>query len=258
MPLTAVLVGSVELSAQSITVDGGGAVEVPAGSYYLRHATASLSLFDTLAATMASTGLVSASVTLLNTQRVRISALPNFSMTLSPRLQRLLGFDAPLGGGSNSYVANLPSPLLWAPGYLATPGSRAGKAGYKVPHVTRHKSDDGSRQETQFFGEEVWQDLEWPFVPAELLSVPDDDDDGGTLEGLYEETLKYGRPFLWHESMQLNGSTSAVGWPGAFGPYQLRRDLGRPNWYDRIQRNADDIGGGVSMQLHQVEELSNA
>lgn len=258
MPDTAILVGSVELAAQSCTVNGGAAVEIPAGSYYLRHATAGISLFDALEDLMLSEGLTGAAVRLLQNQRIRISALASFSMTLSSRLQRLLGFSGALGPGANTYDATLPSPLLWAPGFPATPGSRAGKSGYKVPHVTRHKSDDGSRQETQYFGEEVWQELEWPFVPAELLQVPDDEDDGGTLEGLYEECLKFNRPFLWHDSMNLNGSTNSVIWSSAYGPYQLRNDIGNPNWYDRIQANADDVGGGVAMDLHLVEELSNA
>lgn len=257
MPDTAVLLGSVELAAQSVTVDGGAAVEIPAGSYYLRHATASLSLFDALEDLMTSEGLLLASVTLRQNGLVRISAGGVFAMTLASRLQRLLGRTSPMAGAS-SYDGDVPSPLLWAPGFVATPASRAGKTGYKVPHTTRHPSDDGSRIETQFFGEEVWQELEWPFVPAELLSVPDDEDDGGTLEGLYEECLKYGRPFMWHPSMSFDGSTNGVIWTSAFGPYQLRDDLGSPNWYDRIQRNADDIGGGVAMKLQLVEELSNA
>jgi len=256
MPDTALLVGSVELSSQTITVNGGGAITVPAGSYYLRHETPSLSLFDAVADAM---GLAGAALTLGLNRRVRISALAPFSMTLSSRLQRLLGFDAALGGGQIAYDAALISPLLWAPGYLGTPASRAGKAGYKVPHTTRHKSDDGSRQETQFFGEEVWQELEWAFVPADLLMVPDDEDDGGALEGLYEECLKYGRPFHWYETMSLqDGDDESVIWRPSFGPYQLRDGLGNPNWYDRIQANADDIGGGVGMKMHLVEELSNA
>lgn len=256
MPDTALLVGSVELSAQSVTVNGGSAVEIPAGSYYLRHATTGISLFDALEDLMTSEGLMAVSVTLRQNGLVRISAGSIFSMTLSSRLQRLLGRTSAMNGAF-SYDADVPSPLLWAPGYLATPSSRAGKAGYKVPHTTRHPSDDGSRIETQFFGEEVWQELDWPFVPAELLSVPDDEEDAGSLEGLYEECLKYGRPFLWHDSMAFSGSTNGVIWSNAFGPYQLRDGLGNPNWYDRIQANADDIGGGVAMKLQVVEELSN-
>ncbi len=256
MPDTALLVGSVELSTQTITVNGGGAIDIAAGSYYLRHSTPALSLFDAVQDAM---GLGGASVTLRRNMRVRISALAGFDMTLSSRLQRLLGFDTALDTGATRYDAALVSPLLWAPGYPGTPASRAGKTGYKVPHTTRHKSDDGSRQETQFFGEEVWQELEWAFVPADLLMVPDDEDNGGALEGLYEETLKYGRPFHWHETISTDTEDdNAIIWTPSFGPYQLRDGLGNPNWYDRIRANTDDIGGGVGMKMHLVEELSNA
>ncbi len=258
MPDTAILVGSVELANQSLLIDGNPEA-IAAGSYYLRHATASISIFDALEAAMVNAGLAGVQVELQQNLLIRIQALASFELTLSARLQRLLGFSGTLGPGFNSYEATLVSPLLWAPGYAATPASRAGKVGYKVPHVTRHKADDGSRQETQYFGEEVWQELEWPFVPADLLSVPDDTDDGGSLEGLYEEVLKYNRPLQWYPDENLNpASSSLVSWGEAFGPYQLREDLGNPNWYDRMRANADDIGGGVGMKLHQVEELSNA
>lgn len=258
MPDTAILVGSVELANQSLLIDGNPEA-IAAGSYYLRHGTAGISLFDALELAMTNAGLAGVQVELQRNLLVRIQALGNFEITLSARLQRLLGFSGTQGPGNNSYEATLVSPLLWAPGYPATPASRAGKAGYKVPHVTRHKADDGSRQEAQYFGEEVWQELEWPFVPADLLQVADADDDGGSLEGLFEEVLKYNRPFQWYPAENTHpDSDSLLSWGTVFGPYQLRDDLGKPNWYDRIRANADDIGGGVGMKLHLVEELSNA
>jgi hypothetical protein len=42
---TSILVGSIELAAQSFTANGF-ACTIPAGTYYLRHATGSLSLLD--------------------------------------------------------------------------------------------------------------------------------------------------------------------------------------------------------------------
>lgn len=253
MPNTALLVGSTDILDQTLTVNGGPALTLPAGRYYLRHPTPALSLLDTLEATL---GLPGGAVRLTRGLRVRIQALPLFEMTLPGRLQRLLGFNAPLTGPEAVYEAALVSPLLWAPGYLATPSTRAGKAGYKVPHTTRHKSDDGSRQETQFFGEEVWQELEWAFVPADLLSLPDEEDDGGTLEGLYEEVLKYGRPLHWYPEVETVADSNPIAWTPSFGPYQLRRELaGGGNWYTRIQSNTDDVGGGVDMDLHLVEEF---
>jgi hypothetical protein len=257
MPDTSVLIGSVEIAAESITVNGGGAVNIAAGSYYLRHATASISLLDTLAALITSEGVGGVSVNIRQDSRVRITALGAFDITLSARLQRLLGYSV-AHDGSAAYAATLISPLLWAPGYLGTPATRLGKLGYKVPHTTDHKSDDGTRVERQYFGEDTWQELSWDFIDAARLMVPDASDDGGTLEGLYEECLKYNRPFQWYDVVSLDGTSSGVIWPAPFGPYQMRRELGRPNWYDRIRKDLDDVGGGVNMDLIAVEELSNA
>ncbi len=253
MAITSLLVGSTVIADQPITIDGSPEV-VSGGNLYLRHPTASLSLINQLQSELAMAGIVGPSVVVLENLLIRVAALEQFDLVLSARLQRLLGFTSATTGLS-SYTSQLVSPLLWAAGYRATPGSRAGKAGYKVQHMTRHKADDGSRQETQWFGEEVWQELEWPFVPTEKLSVADDEDDGGTFEGLYEETLKYGYPFHYYESVNVVADDSPIGWTPSFGPYQLRTDPGNPNWYDRIVSNADDIGGGVGLQMHLVEEI---
>ena len=257
MPETALLVGAVPTAPQTITVNAAPPAQLSAGTYYLRHPDPSLSLIDAVEQLMDDEGVLGADVSVRQNLRVRISSLANFQLTLSGRLQRLLGFEGPLAGGQSIYDAPRISPLLWAPGYRATPTSRAGKAGYKVPHTTRHKSDDGSRQETQFFGEEVWQELEWDFIPSELLSVADGEHDGGTFEGFYEEVLKYGRPFHYYESIVTLPTTNAIGWTSSFGPYQLRDEID-PVWYRRIRSNTDDISGGVGLELHLVEEYSNA
>lgn len=253
MAITSLLVGSVVLADQSITIDGSPET-ITGGRMYLRHPTQAISLIGVLEQALDDAGVTGADVAILENLHTRVSALGVFSLSLSARLQRLLGFTGALAGQS-SYDSPQVSPLLWAAGYRATPASRAGKAGYKVQHTTRHKSDDGSRQETQWFGEETWQELEWPFVPVEKLSVADGDDDGGTFEGLYEETLKYGYPFHYYEAVNVVDDDSTIGWPSSFGPYQIRSDVG-PNWYSRIRAGTDDIGGGVSLDMHLVEELT--
>jgi hypothetical protein len=251
---TALLVGSVPLDV-SVTIDGSAqAIE---GDYYLRHATGALSLLTAFQTEMTAAGVAAAAVTVRENLRIRLASSGTFDVTWSSTaLRELFGFTGNLSGAS-SYDATNPSPLLWAPGYPATPRSHVSKAGRTVPHVTFHAADDGSEMRTQHFGSEVWQDLSWRTLLSSRLTVPDGTDTGNTLEGFFEEVLQYGYRFRYHQSVVTSTATTALDWNDsvAFGPYQLRRPMDH-DWYERIIANADVYGGPVKLELKLVEEYA--
>jgi hypothetical protein len=252
---TTLIVGSVPLDV-AVTIDGSA--EAIEGNYYLRSATGALSLLTAFAAAMTAAGLASVAVTMRGNLRVRIAASSTFTVTWnSTELRDLLGFTGNLSGAS-SYTATNPSPLLWAPGSMATPTTIQGKAGYVVPHVTWHSRDDETGNETQHFGSGVWQELDWALVPTERLQVADNEDDGNTFEGLYRTVLQYGYRFHYHQSVdEESDATNELDWndADAFGPYQLRSPLD-PSWYKRLVDNADDYGAGVALELRRVEDYA--
>lgn len=253
MAETALLVGSVPLDV-SVTIDGSAqAIE---GDFYLRHATGALSLLQEFEDAMTAAGLGSPAVTMRENLRVRLADAGTFDVTWnSTALRDLLGFTGNLSGAS-SYDATNPSPLLWAPGYPATPiGVRTSKRGYLVPHTTFHAADDGSEVQTQSFGSERWIELQWRTLLTGALQVADGSNVGNTLEGFYEYVLQYGYRMRHHQSVTTSTGTGALAWNDstAFGPYQLRRPLD-PAWYERIIDNADVYGGPVRLDLKLVEE----
>lgn len=254
MAETALLVGSVPLDV-SVTIDGSA--EAIVGDFYLRHATGALSLLQEFEDAMTAAGVASPDVTMRENLRIRLAAGATFTVTwASTALRDLMGFTGNLSGAS-SYDATNPSPLLWAPGYPATPGNtRTSKRGYLVPHVTFHSADDGSSKQTQHFGSERWLELEWRTLLTSALVVADGSNTGNTLEGFYENVLQYGYRLRYHQSVTTSSSAaSELAWNDsvAFGPYQTRKPV-EPDWYNRIIANADVYGGPVKFDLGLVEE----
>lgn len=252
---TALLVGSQPFNA-NVTIAGNARTVV--GNFYLRHATAAISLLAKMVTEMGAAGVGSPAATMRQNLRVRLAGAANFTVTWNTTaLRDALGFTGNLSGQS-SYDAPNPSPLIWAPGYPATPRTRTSKAGYIVPHTTFHAADDGTTVETQHFGSELWQELEWRTLLAGRMSVADSADNGDTLEGLYESVLQFGYRLMYHQSVTTASSpTSELAWNDstAFGPYQPRKPFD-PDWYNRIIDNADVYAGPVKFELKRVEEYA--
>lgn len=253
MAETALLVGSMPIDA-ALTIDGNATTIE--GNYYLRHATGSLSALQVLEDRLVDEG-VTATVTMLENLLIQIeSSSGNFDLTWnSTILREIYGFAGNLTG-ADTYTAANPSPLLWAPGYPATPRSRTHKRGRLVPHTTFHAADDGSSRQTQHFGSEIWQELRWGTLLTERLQVPDGDDVGNTLEGLFEYVLQFGYRLMHHQSVVVDyNDDDPLSWNDseAFGPYQLREEMD-PDWYERIIANADAYAGPVVLELAISEE----
>ena len=249
--------GAQTIALQSFTVSGNAA-SVAAGTYYIDHTSSALSLVRQVdQAIEAAVGGVSATVEFTRSRRIRIvlDVAQSITWGTATILRDLLGFTGNLGAGTTHLAPNV-SPLLWSPGYLATPKTIAGVEGYSVDHKSRYKSDDGSRSETEFYGEETWQELSWThIVPERLRILGTTAAQGGTFHQFYEQCAKLGYPFHHAESIdELDSDTSTgVALATTLGPYKLRGDTG--DWYRRNQPNAE-LSSPLELELQIVDEVA--
>lgn len=261
MTMSAWLVGVVTLPAQAFDGGtGGGNIEVDAGTYYLRHGTAGLSLLDTLAADWTTELGLAVTIVVQRNRRIRIDiAAPGAVIEWTgvgnnaSALRDILGF---VGNrtSATSHVAEYPSPLLWSPGYIATPKTRNGRDGYTVPHQSVYKSDDGTQKFVAHYGDETWQDLGWSHIEPDRMQVADTENGGGTFNDFWEQVAKYGRRFTWYPEIdEDDASSTAVTWTTARGPYTLREVDG--DWYRRVVPNAE-VSCSLELPIHQLAELT--
>lgn len=252
-------VGSIELPAQTFAVVQGATSEncvIAAGTYYLRHATAGLSLIDAMVTAINSHSLVSGAAVVVQRNRIiRLSATQAFTLTWPADnvLRGLFGATANLTPAATSHTVAQISPLLWSPGWPAIPRTIAGVAGYSVDHKKRYKSDDGQRSHTHYLGSETWQDLELDHVVASRMRVTPSV--GGTFHEFYEQCAKLGERFAHYELVtEDSDSTTAVTWTTALGPYVLRDNFDG-DWYQRRVKNAD-VSCSLELPLHVIAEAS--
>lgn len=252
--------GAITIPQQTFDVDDGGgndSVVVAAGTYYLYHTTGALSLLAAVAdAIDASASTINVDgATLRRSRHVNLlfDAAASVTWGSASQLRDLLGYTGDLSSGTTHLAPNV-SPLLWSPGYLATPKTIAGVPGYSVDHKSRYKSDDGSRSETEWYGEETWQDLAWTHIIPERLRVASGTG-GGTFHEFYEQCAKLGYPFQYHEEVDEDEDDTATDatLSTSMGPHKLRGDTG--DWYRRNQSNAE-LSSPLELELHIVDEVS--
>lgn len=248
------LVGSTTWAA-TITVDATPVAMTTNRTHYLRHSTASLSLIDTLASDIVTAVGGTCTITVRRNRRVRIvfNTARTITWGTGTVLRDLLGFTGDLGSAATHDAPGV-SPMLWSPGYLATPATIAGTDGYTQQHQSYYKSDDGTQIYVDHLGEETWQELSWSHIVPERLRVATGTG-GGTFHELFEQFAKLGRRMLYHEEIdELDSSSDAVTWDTARGPYVLRAET-RGNWYQRNVPNAE-VSSPLELPLHQVDEYS--
>jgi hypothetical protein len=244
---------------------GGASIDMPAGDYYLRHATASLSLLDAVAAAASALTGDTHTLVVIRNRRVRWSATGgnwdvDFSTGNGAILAALLGASTVLPySGSASYTFDEIPPWLWSPGWLATPQTIAGKAGYSVDHKKRYKSDDGQRSFTHYLGSETWQELELDHVVSSRMCLADSVSlaaRGGTFDQFYEQSAKLGYQFFHYEQVTEDSAdaTTPVTWPTGFGPYVLRPEF-KGRWNERRVQGAD-VSNRLRLPIHMVREYS--
>lgn len=233
MATSAWLLGSRTLPASVVTV-GATACNLAAGPYYLHSDTAALSLLTSLATAIVAGVGGTCTIELQRNRLIRITFNTNRAITwTSTDLRDLLGFEGAGSGSATTHTATLVSPLLWSPGYLATPATIEGVDGYTVNHQSVFKSDDGSQIYCDHYGDETNQELSWTHIVPGRMRVDDGSAQGGTFHAFYEECLRYRRRILWVPSVDESDASSDVATVAGFrGPYAMREDF-QGNWYRR-------------------------
>jgi hypothetical protein len=251
------LVGSVTIAQQDFTANGF-ACSIPAGTYYLRSQNGNLgltSMFDSEVED--ETGVVSDGSVIRRDRLFETNWLANVAINWGAAtvLRDLLGFTGNLAAGTQHVATNI-SPLLWSPGYPATPKTIPGVSGYTKPHQAKSKSDDGSQVYVYHFGTETWQDLEWSHIyPSRLRTTGTTAAQGGTFHQFYQQCLMLGSRFFHYEQVTEDSSSTAdVTWPTGLGPYVIRGDMDG-DWYERRVKGAD-ISSPLKLQLQVVDEVS--
>lgn len=249
---TSWLIGEVEFaSTQDLTISAS-AETVAAGSYYLRSSSSSLSLIDQLETALTSAGVSSPSVLLDQSGYVRITASSSFAITWTDTdLRDALGYTGDVASTTSS-VADRRSPLFWSPGWQATPETPAGVEAYDVPDTRLLSSRSGLTVRAYGTVTAQHQRLKWFQVPIDRVWT------SGELNGEFKvfqsEVLWNGRRFLHHPEIQENrGSSSAVIWDTALGPYKIRAI--KPRWYNRTIGQTDSHST-IDIPCQVVSEIS--
>jgi hypothetical protein len=262
MPDSAWFIGSATIPQIDMANFDGDDITVPAGTYYLRHTTAALSLLDVFntAIDASVSSITCTSLFIRRDRRVQINlsgvAEINFSSAAvnGDILANLLGFVGDQTGAS-SYVATHVSPLLWSPGFPATPTTISGVEGYSVDDKVIYRSQDGSQSVTYLYNSAIYQEWSWGHVVPERLRITGTAPaDGGTFHAFYEGVYKLGRRFFWYPSVsEDDGSSTIVSWGSGIGPYVRRSDTG--DWYKRNVANAE-VSSPLELNGHIVDEVS--
>jgi hypothetical protein len=253
---TSWLIGEVEFASDqdvSIGTPGSPSTEtISAGSYYLRSATASLSLIDELEAALTSAGVTTPSVFLDQSGYVRITAGSSFAITWTDTaLRDALGYTGSVASTTSS-VADRRSPLFWSPGWQATPETPAGVEAKPVPDTRLLSSRSGLTVRAYKTVTAYHQRLQWFQVPVDR--VWGTGELNGEFKVFQDEVLWEARRFLHHPGIQENrGSSSAVIWDTALGPYKVRSI--KPNWYNRTFGQTDSHSN-VDIPCQVVSEIS--
>jgi hypothetical protein len=233
---------------------GAGDITVVADTYALRHATASLSLIDEIAAQLTAVYGAGYSVVILRNRLVRITlgAAGVITWGSATILRDLLGFTGNRGSAT-VHTADAVSPLLWSPGFMATPKTIQGVEGYTVSQQAIYTSDDLSQVFGVHYGDGTFQELGWSHILPERMRVATGTG-GGTFHEFYEQCAKRRRRFTYYQEIdEDDASSSPVTWTTGMGPYVLREFDG--DWYRRNVSNAE-ISSSLELPLQLVAEVA--
>lgn len=250
------LVGSATITTQGLTINAG-AVSLPAGTYYLRDATSSLSLLARMVTALTTGGVGSAAAVVLLNRRIKLSGAANFTVDWPADniLRDLLGFTGNLSGAS-SYTASNISPLLWSPGKPESPMmSPLGVAGHRTYLVQVGVAEDGSTFSTSQ-GYRTFQRYEWRYVHTSRVETSAYG--GGEFARWWAEVGIKARWKLYRAIDEDDASTTAVTWPTAIGPYWVTPDSRSPDWEFKRSANFElaDCRCDITVPCHVVPEVA--
>jgi hypothetical protein len=234
------LIGSITLaSSATIVVNGVSNAVIPAGTYYLYDATASLSLLDVILTAVAPF-MTDEAIVVLESRKIRVTASVAFTWTIPTELQDALGFGAAIPS-TTSATASAVSDLLWSPGWCATTiGHPGGVTGYEQSQTVRTASPSGlSQRHTTHGTSAVMTSLEWMFVlRSRAWTVGEDNGTPGDYRRFWRVVLNPGlRWKLYPETEEDDASSTPVTWPTALGPYKTMR--ARDDWWTRAIASTD-------------------
>lgn len=238
------LIGSITLdSSVTIVVNGGSNALIAAGTYYLRDASAALSLIDVIL-TAVTPFMTTPAIFVAEDRKLRVTAGAPFTWTIPSELQGALGFGASIPSTSSATATDV-SELLWSPGWCATTtGHPTGTTGFEVPQRVHMASPSGLTQRVTIHGTaQTKAALDWAFVlRARAWAAGSDDGAPGDYRRFWGVVLVPGLRWKWYpETEEDDASSVAVTWPTALGPYVSVDPKG--DWWDRSVKNADTHSG---------------
>jgi len=234
---TDLLVGSFDLESDATITINGNPVVVAAGTYYLRDANAALSLVDAVE-TALQTEVASATVVVLGTLVVQISAAVALTLTIPASLQAVLGLPANPTVGTT--ITGTAPTLLWSAGWPGTPIEHPrGVAARPEWDRVQSSSPDGLTMRTTTHGYAQVSGWRWFMVPqarvwasgSGVLGAP------GEFARFTSDVLVPGHRFKVYQDAQ-EGSGSPLTWPSTvFGPYKERDH--NNDWWNRAVDSVD-------------------
>lgn len=250
------LVGSTTLSSSATLVVGGSDAVVAAGTYYLRDATASLSLIGQIQTAIAAI-YAGSTVVIQRDRKIKIDLNGNSAtLTIPSALQALLGFTSSPYTAATSHTAEAVSTLLWSPGWPETPvGHPVGTTGYRVPNWVQTSSPSGLTTRTTVHGTAATlTELQWFKVSQARVRTTDAGEPGEFQRWMTAVCEPGYRWKLYSGVTEDDASTTAVTWPTpALGPYVLRDPSW--DWYTRAIPNTDRMSD-LSIKGVLVSEVS--
>ncbi len=231
---------------------------VVGGSRYLWNTDASLSLLAVMQNAITAAGVAGASVVLLQSGKVRISAGAAFSITwgTATLLRDLLGFTGNLAAAASHTAPGL-SPLIWLPGRPEIPlAQRLGVVGHRVHAVYSTTAPYSGTQESVVHGSRLFARYSWPYVDTERMVG--DAGEGGTWDTWWSTVaIRSARFYLYRDVLEDPAGTSSTisTLDEALGPYVVssprtwRWDLSKG--FERTDKRAD-----LELACHVVAEYA--
>ncbi len=253
MSTTDVLIGSVTLASSATVVINGSNAVVPAGTYYLRDASPSLSLIDVLEDALQA-HVASATVRVLGTLVVQISAAVALTLSIPAALRDVLGLPASPTVGT--VITGTASTLLWSATWPGTPIEHPrGVAGRPVWDRVQTSSPDGLATNTTVHGYATVSGWRWWMVPQSrvwasgsgVLGAP------GEFARFASDVLVPGHRFKLAPNVD-EGAATPITWPSTiFGPYKAR-DY-NDAWWGRAVDSLD-LWSNLELQAVLVSEVA--
>lgn len=248
------LIGSFTLAANATIIINGSNAVITADTYYLRHATAALSLIAAMNTAMQA-HVASVSVFIGKDRKMHITAGVALTLTIPATLQAVTGLAGSPAVGS-TVNADYISTLLWSPSYPERAvGMPSGITGRRVYDRVQTASPSALTTRTTLHHYATLARWTWNAVPQDRAWTTDAGVPGEYFR-FWLDVLNPGYRFQLYPGASLTEDTTVtttVTWPTALGPY-VARDLDS-EWYKRMVENAD-TWVDIELLAHVVTELS--